>query len=104
MHPDPDAFMSTVSTVHEAKAGSGLLNKTGVKVDLKTESKSKKGGNRRTTLLPSYTPPDYTQSDGETENYNSQKIPRGNKLHKVSRPGERQSDRQKGVTKELLAL
>ena len=103
MHPDPDAFMSTVSTVHHDKAGRGLLNKTGVKVDLKTEPKSKKGGNRRTTLLPSYTP-DYTQSDGETEYYNSQKIPRGNKLHKVSRPGERQSDRQKGVTKELLAL
>ena len=42
MHPDPDAFMSTVSTVHQDKTGGGLLNKTGVKVDLKTESKGKK--------------------------------------------------------------
>ena len=99
MHPDPDAFMSTVSTVHEDKAGRGLLNKTGVKVDLKTESKGKKGNNRRATLLPSYIP-DYTQSDGETSEYVSQKMARGNKLHKVPRPGERQSERLRGVPAE----
>ena len=27
MHPDPDAFMRTVSTVHQDKTGRGLLNK-----------------------------------------------------------------------------
>ena len=95
--------MGTVSTVHQDKAGRGLLNKTGGKVDLKTEPKAKKGNSRRATLLPSYTP-DYTHSDGETSEYVSQKMARGNKLYKVPRPGDRQSDRQKGIPDGVQAL
>ena len=67
-----------------------------MKVDLQKESKTTKGNSRRATLLLSHTP-DYTQSDGETSEYVSQKMARGNKLYKVPRPGERQSERLKGV-------
>ena len=87
--------MGTVSTVHQDQTGRGLLNKTGVKVDLKTGTKTKKG-DRRATLLASYVP-DYTQSDGETNDYVSQKMAKGKQLYKPQRAGERQSDRLKGV-------
>jgi len=97
MHPEPmGGFMGTVSTVHQDKTGRGLLNKPGVKVDLKTGSKTKKGDSRRATLLANYTP-DYTQSDGETSEYVSQKMAKGKQLYKPPRAGERQSDRLKGV-------
>ena len=97
MHPEPmGGFMGTVSTVHQDKTGRGLLNKPGVKVDLKTGSKTKKGDSRRATLLANYTP-DYTQSDGETSEYVSQKVAKGKQLYKPPRAGERQSERLKGV-------